>query len=112
MSFPVDQVEELKAIFSNVSSAEEGGVTFFFIPSLELPPGCRPEQVDALLCPTLRDGYHSRLFYAAQVQSPTQRNWNASGVRILERTWYAFSWKVPENLRLAQMISIHLRGLR
>jgi hypothetical protein len=110
--FPTDQIEELKGLFGNVSAAEEGGMTYFFIPSLGLPSGCTPPTVDALLCPTNRDGYNSRLFYAERIQSPIQRNWNANGIRILERNWHAFSWQVPEKLRLAQMIGVHLKGLR
>lgn len=112
MSFPSDQIEELKRLFGNVRAAEEGGTTYFLIPALALPASCTPSNVDALLCPTTRDGYHSRLFFAERIQSPIPRNWNANGVRIIERNWYAFSWKVPENLRLAQIIGVHLRGLR
>lgn len=112
MSFPSDQIEELKRLLGTVQAAEEGGTTYFLIPALALPAGCTPSIVDALLCPTSRDGYPSRLFFAERIQSPISRNWNANGVRIIERNWYAFSWKVPENLRLAQIIGVHLRGLR
>ena len=40
-----------------------------------------------------------------------ERNWNASGVRIAERNWHAFSWKANPNLRLAQMVAAALGGL-
>src|SRR5687767_11593702 len=93
--FPADQIEELKT-FGKLQQAQEGGLTFIFIPQLALPQGCKPERVDVLLCPASRDGYTSRLFFAQQVQKPTlpPPNWNGS-VRILERTWYAFSWRMP-----------------
>lgn len=112
MTFASDQIEELNALFGDVKTSEEGGVAYFFIPSLCLPTGCSPDKVDALLCPTSRDGYAFRLFFAERIQSPTQQNWNVNSVRILERNWHAFSWRVPENLRLAQMVGVHLRGLR
>lgn len=63
--------------------AVEVEVTYFLIRDLELPAGCIPATVDSLLCPTLRDGYQSRLFFAAQVSGGPARNWNATGVRIL-----------------------------
>ncbi len=112
MEFPSDQIEELKALTDSVSVSEEGGFAYLLLPSLQLPPGCSPEKVDALLCPMQRDGYPSRLFFAESIQSREQRNWNANGVRILERNWYAFSWTVPAGLRLAQLVGAHLKGLR
>ena len=112
MAISSDQIEELRTLFGDVKTSKEGGVTYFLIPSLGLPIGCSPDKVDALLCPTTRDGYASRLFFAERIQSPTQQNWNANSIRILERNWHTFSWRVPENLRLAQMVAVHLRGLR
>ena len=47
-----------------------------------------------------------------RIESGAPLNWNADGVRLLERNWYAYSWKVNPNLRLAQMIAAHLKGLR
>lgn len=91
--------------------APEGGATFILIPSLELPTGCSPAHVDILLCPTPRDGYESRLFFAAQIQGGRSQNWNAQNVRILERSWFAFSWKAPSGLRLVQMLSDHMSAL-
>ncbi|MCX5842544.1 MAG: hypothetical protein NT022_02130, partial [Deltaproteobacteria bacterium] len=64
-----------------------------------------------LLCPVERDGYPSRLFLSEMVKTPFPRNWNANGVRILERQWYAFSY---QNIKgtLIEMLSAHLRGLK
>lgn len=113
MNFPQEQIEELKKTFGEVSYCEEGGYGYFLIPSLHLPDGCEPPQVDALLCPMQRDGYPSRLFFSQEINPPVKRNWNASNVRILERNWWAFSWKdVPSELRLIQIVLAHLRGLR
>ena len=106
-----DQIEEINRLFNGTSSYKEGGYVYFYIPDLQMPEGCNPEKVDVLLCPMPRDGYNSRLFFAEKIQSLKSQNWNVNGVRILEKNWHAFSWKVPQNLRLSQMIAIHLKGL-
>jgi hypothetical protein len=111
--FPADEIEELKR-FGTLLQAREAGATFILIPQMAMPPGCTPSHVDVLLCPTPRDGYTSRLFFAQRVQKPSgpPPNWNTS-VRILERSWHAFSWRMPtEPMRLSQMLAEHLRGLR
>ncbi|MBS0207113.1 MAG: hypothetical protein JSS49_29915 [Planctomycetes bacterium] len=111
MSFADDEVAELKLLCPDVCQVAEGGCTFLLLPGLHLPEGCKPAQTDALLCPTARDGYNSRLFFAEKVASKTDRNWNATGVRIAERNWHAYSWKTNASLRLAQMVAAHLRAL-
>jgi hypothetical protein len=55
--FPDDQIIELKAMFPGVSRGDEGGTTYFLLPSVQLPAGWTPERMDLLLCPTSRDGY-------------------------------------------------------
>jgi hypothetical protein len=114
MSFPEDQVAELKLLCPDVSEVEEAGCKYLLLPGLNLPDECSPARTDALLCPSARDGYPSRLFFAERVQSKAKAepNWNANGVRIAERNWHAFSWKTNPNLRLAQMVAAHLRALR
>jgi hypothetical protein len=114
MSYPEDQVVELKLLCPDVSEVKEAGCIYFFLPGLILPDGCSPARTDALLCPSARDGYPSRLFLAERVQSKAKAepNWNANGVRIVERNWHAYSWKTNPNLRLAQMVAAHLRALR
>lgn len=114
MTFPDNQVAELKLLCHDVSQVEEAGCTYLLLPGLNLPDGCRPACTDALLCPSARDGYASRLFLAEKVQSnaKSEPNWNANGVRIVERNWHAYSWKTNPDLRLAQMVAAHLRALR
>lgn len=112
MSFPDDQVAELKRLCPNVSQVEEAGCVFLLLPGLQLPEGCSPASTDAILCPSARDGYPSRLFFSERVTFAQERNWNATGVRIAERNWQAFSWKTSPDLRLAQMVAAHLRGLQ
>lgn len=113
MNLPEDQVRELEEIYPNVKQAIEAGVVYFLLPQLVLPIGCMPEYVDALLCPTSRDGYQSRLFFAQMIQGVPTRNWNAQGIaRILDANWQSISWQTRPGLRLVQMVSAHLDALR
>ncbi len=116
MTFPVDEIEELKVVYPGVSSCGEAGVTFFLLPKAVLPEGCDPPTTDLLLCPIPRDNYNSRLFFAEKVggkpvEGKQPLNWNANQVRLIERNWYAYSWRTPAGLRLAQMVAIHLKAL-
>jgi hypothetical protein len=113
VEFPAEQIEALKRLFPNLSSATEGGVTFFLMDKVVLPEGCSPREVSALLCPTAREGYPSRLFISAQVEHPKKANWNpAGGSVILGRQWWALSWKVKEGQPLVQLVLDHLGGFR
>jgi hypothetical protein len=113
MSIGDDELRELARQYPEMAEGMESGVTYYFIPGLRLPDGCTPDHMDALLCPTGRDGYPSRLFLEQSVTCPTARNWNASNVRILERNWFAVSWMVKApGLRLAQLLAAHLEAFR
>lgn len=110
---PQDQIDELKGMYSGLGLIEEAGVQYILIPNLVLPKGCTPATVDALLCPTSRDGYSSRLFFAQQVAGPKPLNWNANGVRIGDRNWHAFSYRIGASAqRLAQLVSSHITALQ
>jgi hypothetical protein len=110
MSTPTDQLEELQKAFQGAEKLEEAGKAYIFIPGLQLPAGCSPPKVDALLCPTELDGYSSRLFFAERVQTSKSPNWNGN-VWILERNWHACSWKTRAGARLIQMVAAHLEAL-
>jgi hypothetical protein len=113
MSFPSDQIAELRTLAPGASVCQEGAVSYFLLPGLRMPPGCSPESVDALLCPTPRDGYESRLFFSQLVTSTSARNWHVTNTRIVDRPWSAFSWKTNKTgLRLAQMVVEHLCALK
>ena len=107
-----DQVAELARLFPGAQAAQEGGITYVLLPGLELPPNCKPCRVDALLCPSPRDGYESRLYFAEPITGGRGQNLHVNGVRILERNWHAFSWKTRQGLRLVQMLRAHLEGLK
>ena len=112
MEFSAEQLQELRELCPGAQPCGEGGVPYIFLPELNMPEGCSPAQVDALLCPTAHHGYTSRLFLAQRISSPQSRNWSTQA-RILERTWYAISWKFEQpNLRLAQILALQLRAFR
>jgi hypothetical protein len=109
MDYPKPQIEQLKAYCRKLGVLQEGGVTFFSLEGLRLPTGCEPQICDALLCPTSRDQYPSRLFLSIKVKSPYDRNWNCENARIGEKNWFAFSWNVEgTNLTLLQILTGHL----
>jgi hypothetical protein len=111
MYFPEEEIDELKTIAPNLSVAQEGGYTYVHISGLVLPNGCQPAIADALLCSTQREGYNSRLFFSQPISSGIVRNWSSS-IRVLERNWHAISWQTQPGLRLAEILSVHLKALR
>jgi len=114
-----DQVGELVRAFPGTRTAQEGGATYYLLPSVTLPAHCQPSTVDLLLCPVQRDGYETRLFLSEQVQRPPhpdekkRLNWNGHA-RILERNWHALSWRIPGvlSMRLIQMVLCHLEAFQ
>jgi len=111
MEYPKEQIEDLKRYCKKLSAVTEGGVTFLYLEGLRLPAGCQPAECDALLCPEPKDGYPSRLYFSSQIQGPYTRNWNVSNARIVERNWFAFSWRVEmANPTLSQLLIGHLNG--
>jgi hypothetical protein len=109
---PKDQLAEVAALYPGAATLQEGGITFVLLPKVGMPEGSTPDCVDLLLCPVERDGYPSRLYFGAAIQGAPTQNWHVQGVRIVERLWWAFSWRVPVGLRLAQMVEAHLQALR
>lgn len=114
MSFEQDQIDELKCYYSNLSVVEDAGQRFILIPLLQLPDGCVPQGVEGLLCPSPRDGYPSRLFLSSKIKhnGPGQ-NWNADGVVIAGKRWWAVSWKTNNNnQRILGMVTAHLQAFK
>ena len=107
-----DQLTEVAELWPGAATAVEGAVTFVLLPGVALPDGVTPAACDLLLCPSERDGYPCRLYFGVQIQGGPTQNWHVQGVRILEQPWWAFSWRIPPGLRLAQMVEAHLSGLR
>jgi hypothetical protein len=109
--FEAEQIDELKKMFPEIKQCQENGHIYFYIPDYTLPEGCKPQKANLLFCPTERDGYNSRLFFSEKITTSKPLNWNANCVRILESNWYAFSWRIAPNMRLAQMFAAHIGGL-
>jgi hypothetical protein len=109
---PQDQLQEVAALHSGAAIAQEAEITFVLLPGVPLPEGVTPTSADLLLCPVERDGYPCRVFFGCPIQGGPSLNWHVQGARILERAWWAFSWRVPPGLRLAQMVEAHLQALR
>jgi hypothetical protein len=109
-----DQLDELKATFPGVAIAEEGSLTYVLFEELVLPTGCSPANTRALLCPSPRDGYPSRLFLSQKIDHKGQgQNWNAAGVVILGERWWAVSWNTHcADQRLVNMVGSHLQAFR
>lgn len=111
MAYSKEETDELKRYCAKLSVFQEAGVNFIYMEGLRLPSGCEPSVCDVLLCPVQKDGYPSRLYLSTQVRSPYTRNWNGHNVRIGERNWFAFSWKVElTHPTLAQLLVAHLTG--
>lgn len=111
MNLNEEQVNELKSIAPSLSIAEEGGYIFILIERFKLPDSCIPNVSDLLLCPQLREGYQSRIYFPVKVECKKNLNWNGQ-VSILDRNWYSYSWKTEPGLTLAQMLMIHLTPLK
>jgi hypothetical protein len=112
MSYPADQIAALKGYCSKISLLTEGGQPYLLLEGLQLPNGCDPASCDALLRPWQgAEGYPSQLFYSVQVKSSYARNWNVFNVRLCERNWFAFSWRVSlSSPMLADILVGHLTG--
>ena len=108
-----DEVDELKQLCESVLTATEGRHRFYLLRQAPLPPACVPGRLDLLLCPEPKDGYETRLFFSEKPSCTRNLNWQGP-VRILDRNWWVYSWKIPNGcrLRLAQMVLTHLRALR
>jgi hypothetical protein len=106
-----EQLAELLKVCPGAKEMLEGGFVYVHLPTLKLPNGCVPGEVEGLLRPGAGpDGYETRLFLSATFPNKGQ-NWTTH--RILEKTWYTPSFNyVPANLRLVEILANHLAVLR
>lgn len=106
------ELRELEQLCSGPKEFTEFGPNYILLPQLQLPEGCAPAVVDALLCLSARDGYPTRLFYAQQIKCKNALNWNAQNVPILQRNWFAYSWNYVATGRPIEVLAQHLKALR
>lgn len=105
----IEHLEELQLICQGAKEMSEGGLAYIHLPSLKLPEGCSPAEVEALLCLSSHSGYSTRLFLRERVAG-RGNNWTTHCV--LGRSWHTWSWNhIPSSLRPMQILAEHLRGL-
>lgn len=109
-----EHLAELNLICAGAKEMAECGSVYIFLPALTLPGGCTPRQIDALLrLSSTNTDYPTRLFMSQMVTSTTPRNWNAKNVVILQKNWFAYSWKdVPNEGRPIEVVAQHLSALQ
>lgn len=110
-----EQIDALKTVFPDVAATEIGEVTVYMIEKLPLADGAEPKVVTGLLWPREREGYPSRLFLSHKVTHKGKgQNWNPKeSVVILDRPWWAVSWKTTQpNQTLLEMVLDHLGAFR
>ncbi len=109
------ELNELAPLCTSVREYAEGGLVYIYLEKLKLPPTYEPQEIDALLCLGSREGYPTRLYFAeklsARTSSPQPLNWNASGVLILQKQWYAYSWIGVQPGRPIEVLAQHMKGL-
>lgn len=105
-----EQIEELQTLCPGARAMSEGGQELIHLPTLKLPPGSQPSEVEGLLCPTARDGYATRLFLSSPVAG-RGANWTVH--HIANRTWHTWSWRdVSASQSLVQILLGHLDAFR
>lgn len=105
-----EQLTELKSSYGDAKVLAEANFEFVYIPKLKFVSDGKEVEVEALLCPQMRDGYSTRLFLSAPFTNKGQ-NWTPH--QILGRSWHSWSWQnVPPDQRLVQMLLCHLKALR
>lgn len=113
MNFSDEDLAELCTVCPGAVPMDEGGITYVYLPSLKLPTGRTPSEVEGLLRPqgaTNVDGYSTRL-YLSMPFSECGQNWTQH--RILDKQWHTLSFNgVPETLRLVEILANHLEVLR
>lgn len=102
------QIKDILEAFPDAKRCTEGGFNFIFFPEIELPSGCTPAKVKALLCYQKRDGYESRLFLSSKITGCRQKNWNANNIRMFDSNWFAISWRTESGLTVKEMLFNHL----
>lgn len=105
-----EYLKEFQVSYPEAKVFTEGGFDFIHIPILKLPRDNKPSEIEALLCPQMRDGYATRLFLSAQIDGKGS-NWTQH--HILGRTWHSWSWQnVHAAQQYIQILLGHLDALR
>jgi hypothetical protein len=106
------ELEEVQAVYPGASAMSEGEKDYIFFPELKVRVGENEHCVSGLLLPSAHSsGYMTKLFLSSQIPG-SALNWNFTD-RILDRTWYSWSWQgVPASMRLLQILAGHLGAFK
>ena len=101
------ELNELKKNFPplKIEHWSEGGVIFFRLTNFSFVKDINEcvLQIGSFL------GYESRLFFPEKINTKADRNWNHRDVLIGNKTYHAFSYRVPEGSILNIFLG-HLGG--
>lgn len=104
-----EQLIELEGCYGEAKVLAEANFEFVHLPKLKFLSDGTEVEVEALLCPQMRDGYSTRLFLSVPFTGKGQ-NWTQH--QILGRSWHSWSWQhVPAEQRLIQILLCHLKAL-
>ena len=105
MTDHVDEIARLRTVCPGAALWDEAGEPLVFLPDLKVDSAGTVHTVDALLCPRMRDGYDTRLYYSRQL--PVPRDWSAHAV--MAGSWYTFSWQgIPASQPWLDILASHL----
>ena len=105
-----EDLAELERCYGAAKVLAEANFEFVHIEKLKFVSDGEEVEVEALLCPQMRDGYFTRLFLSAPFPTKGQ-NWTQH--QILGRNWHSWSWQnVPAEQRLVQVLLCHVKALQ
>jgi hypothetical protein len=105
-----EDLAELERCYGSAQVIAEANFDFVHIEKLKFISDGNEVEVEALLCPQMRDGYATRLFLSQPFPGKGQ-NWTQH--QILGRKWHSWSWQnVPAGQRLVQILLSHLKALK
>jgi hypothetical protein len=103
------EFQKLKAMHDAAILLREGGVPVALLTAFAFRAAGLDETMDLLLYPARHGSYATRLFFERQIAG-RGANWGQH--RLVERNWWAPSWKdVEANLPWTAMLCAHLRAV-
>lgn len=108
MTDAASEFEKVKSIHGAALLLKEGGVAVVLLPDYPFRSGGKDMAMTVLLHPSQHSGYATRLFFERQLM--VAGNWTTH--RVLERDWWAKSWKdVLPTLPWTAILCEHLRAV-
>lgn len=108
MSDAAAEFEKLKEMHASAVLLKEGSVPIVLLPDFRFRSGGKDLTTTLLLHPSQHGGYVTRLFF--EHKPDVAGNW--TNHRVLERQWWAKSWKdVSPTLPWTAILCEHLRAV-